>query len=67
MPGVRAILTDNVIVQVVDHRARFVLLCVVAARPLIAVVATHRVTMLCPFGPGPAKESGGSPKGTTSS
>jgi len=41
---VQAILADNVIVQVIDHRARFVLLGVVAARPLIAVVADDEIT-----------------------
>jgi hypothetical protein len=35
---VQTILADNVIVQVIAHRARFVLLGV-AARPLVAVVA----------------------------
>ena len=41
---VHAILTDNVIVQVIDHRARFVLLGVVAGRPLIAVVADDEIS-----------------------
>ena len=39
---VQAILADNVIVQVIDHRARFVLLGV-AARPLVAVVADDEI------------------------
>jgi hypothetical protein len=41
---VQAILAENVIIQVVDHRARFVLLGIVAARPLIAVVADDEIT-----------------------
>lgn len=41
---VQAILADNVIIQVVHHRSRFVLLGVVGARPLIAVVADDEVT-----------------------
>lgn len=41
---VQAILSENVIVRVIDHRARFVLLGVVVGRPLIAVVADDEIT-----------------------
>lgn len=41
---VQTILADNVIVQVVDHRARFVLLGIVAARPLVVVLADDEIT-----------------------
>jgi hypothetical protein len=65
---VHAILTDNVIVQVIDHRARFVLLGVVSGRPLIAVVADDEVSDATVLiwrvraRPGPWVDAGGDPR-----
>ena len=41
---VLAVLADNVIVQVIEHRNRYVLLGLAADRPLIAVVAEDEIT-----------------------
>lgn len=65
---VHSILADNVIVEVIDHRARFVLLGVVAARPLIAVVADDDISDATVLiwrvrtGPGPWVDAGGDPR-----
>ncbi len=65
---VQAILTDNMIVQVIDHRARFVLLGVVVGRPLIAVVADDEISGATVLiwrvraGPGPWVDAGGDPR-----
>jgi hypothetical protein len=44
MIEVGAILSDNVIVRVIDHRDRFVLLGRTIDRPLIAIVADDEIT-----------------------